>query len=628
MHDIAEFLAGRDPFSGLDKADLERLASRTEVEFFPAGTIILPQGERPQGRIRVIRRGAVELIDHGRPVDLLGEGELFGHPSVLSGQPTRYEVRAREDTLCYSLAAEDVIPLLGRPSSLRFLARSLLARGRPGSGDGAEAPSPEVARRYAADLVRHPPVICAPDSTLREAARLMGAEEVSAVLVELGDGEFGIVTDRDLRSRVVAGRLSPDDAVSAAMSAPVVSVGADQTGADVMLAMLDHDIRHVPVFSRPGEVLGVIVAIDLVAAETSSPFVLRRAIARARNKAELREAAGRLRSTVVTLHRAEVAPFHVSDVVSAVADALIRRMIELAIESSGPPPAEFAWMSLGSHGRREPMPSSDVDSGLSWRDRPDPDPIATEPRRRLVSTRTAAYMQGIAANVADCIRVLGWRLDPHGVSASGSFSASSIEDWRRGIESWLKRPSDNRVLIAVSILLDGRVVYGPDRLDVKPLLFESGDRAMLERWMLRLALAAKPPTGFMHNITVEGSGKHAGTFDIKHGGLLPIVDLARHLALVGAIPANHTLDRLRAATDLGIVERTEARVLEEAFELLTALRLEHQVAQIEEGREPDDHIDPRDLDPLTRRYLRDAFREVEAVQRSRAAELKAAQRTV
>jgi CBS domain-containing protein len=168
------------------------------------------------------------------------------------------------------------------------------------------------------------------------------------------------------------------------------------------------------------------------------------------------------------------------------------------------------------------------------------------------------------------------------------------------------------------------VIYGPNRLDVKPLLFETGDRETLERWMLRLALAAKPPTGFMHNITLEGSGKHAGTFDIKHGGLLPIVDLARYLALVGQIPANHTLDRLHAAIDLGIVERTEARVLEEAFELFTALRLEHQVAQIEESREPDDHIDPRDLDPLTRRYLRDAIREVAAVQRSRSTQMRAA----
>ncbi len=618
MHDIAEFLGARDPFSGLDEKALERLASRTEVEFFPAGTQILPQGELPQGRIRVVRRGAVELLDRGKPVDLLGEGEMFGHPSVLSGQPTRYEVRAREDTLCYSLAAEDVIPLLGRPSSLRYLVRSLLPRSSRGDGSGLDAP--DVAREQAGDLVRRPPVLCKPDTKLREAARMMNANEVSSVLVQIDDGELGIVTDRDLRSRVVAGPLSADDPVRAAMSAPVIGVGADQTGADVMLTMLDHDIRHVPVFSPSKEVLGVIVAVDLVAAETRSPFVLRRAIARARSKRELQEVAGELRSTVIALRRADLPPPQISEVISAVTDSLVRQVIELALESEGPPPAEFSWMALGSHGRREPVPSSDVDSGMAWRDVPDHDPLTSGARRALASSQTARYMRAIAQDVSDTIRVLGWRLDPHGVTASG-FSASSIEDWRRSIDAWLARPSDNRVLIAVSILLDGRIVYGDRGLDVKPLLFETGDREILERWMLRLALAKKPPTGFMRNIVVEGSGKRRGAFDIKHGGLLPIVDLARYAALKGGIGVNATLPRLRAAADEGIFEQTTARVLEEAYELFSTLRLEHQVAQLEEGSEPDDRLDPQQLDPLTRRYLRDAFREVAAVQRSLAAGL-------
>ncbi len=622
MHDIAEFLGGRDPFSGLDEADLEALASRTEVEFFPAGTTIIPQSEVPQDRIRVVRRGAIELLDRGTAVDLLGEGEMFGHPSVLSGLPSRYAARAKEDTLCYSLAAEDVAPLLGRPSSLRFLTRSLLARPEHSAADEIAPPGAEVAQQPASALVRRPPVACTPETALREAARLMDAQDVSSVLIELANGNFGIVTDRDLRSGVVAGRLSPDDPVSAAMSAPVIGVTADQSGADVMLTMLDHDIRHVPVFSARSEVLGVIVGIDLVAAETRSPFVLRRSIARATNKRELGDAASRLRSTVIALHRAEMAPQQISEVTSAVADALIVRMIELAVESQGPSPAEFCWMSLGSHGRREPVPSSDVDSGMAWRDVPDSDPIQAESRRRPASARTTEYMHGIAAHVADCVRVIGWRLDPHGVTASGDFSASSIEDWQRAIESWLAHPSDNRVLIATSILLDGRIVYGPRQgIDVKALLFETGDRTTLERWMLRLALVAKPPTGFMHDIVVEGSGERKGTFDIKSGGLLPIVDVARYAALKAGVQVTPTLERLRASADTGVMSATEARILEEAYELFSALRLEHQVGQLMDGREPDNHLDPKQLDPLTRRYLRDAFREVSAVQRSLTSEL-------
>src|SRR3954449_807565 len=505
MHDIAEFLGGRDPFSGLDPAALESLARRTEVEFFPGGTTIFPQGERPQDRVRVIRKGSVELLDHGRPVDLLGEGEMFGPPSVLSGEPTRYEAKAREDSLVYALAPGDVIPLLGRQSSAQFLARSLLRRAGV-NGGAVEAPSAEVARQSAGALVRRRPIVCEPSATLREAARLMDSEVASSVLVSLGNGDFGIVTDSDLRSCVVAGRVSPDDPVTEAMTSPVICVTSDQTGADVMLTMIDHDVRHVPVLSSPSEVMGVIVAIDLIAAEARSPFVLRREIARARNGVELRDAAGQLLSTVGGVHRAELTPFHISDVISAVTDALVRRMIELAVETEGPAPAEFTWMALGSHGRREPVPSSDVDSGMAWRNAPEDDPLHSAASRALASNRTEQYMGSIAASVADCIRVLGWKLDPHGVTPGGSFSTSSIEDWKHSIQGWLSKPSDNRVLIAISILLDGRVVYGPERgLDVKPLLFETEDRSRLEAWMLRLALAAKPPTGFIRDIVVYAS---------------------------------------------------------------------------------------------------------------------------
>jgi CBS domain-containing protein len=608
MHDIAEFLGGHDPFSELDQAELERLAARTEVEFHAAGATIVPQGEQPEGRIRVVRRGSVELLDEGRPVDLLGEGEMFGHPSALSGLPTILESRAREDTLTYALMANDVIPLLGRPSGIRFVARSLLERQELRTGRGIEAPpSAVVAQQRAADLVRRPAVTCSPEISLRDAARLMNDREVSSVLVELGGGEFGIVTDRDLRSHVVAGELSPDDPVSVAMSAPVVGVEADETGADVILAMLDHDIRHVPVFSSQAEPLGVVAGLDLVAAETRSPFVLRRAISGAASKDELREAADRLKETVVALYHANLTAAQVSEVISVVADALIRRMIELGIETEGPPPADFAWVALGSHGRREPVPSSDVDSGAVWRD----------------GEAAAGYMNALAEDVASCIRVLGWRLDPHGVTASGRFSASSIEDWRRSIASWLEHPSDNRVLIAISILLDGRVVYGDADLDVKPFLFESGNREAPLRWMLDLALTSKPPTGFLHDVVVEHAGEHRGTFDIKHGCLLPIVDLARYAALSAEIRLTPTVERLRASAGEGVLNQTQARVLEESYELFTAVRLEHQVSQLEAGADPDDHIDPSLLTPLTRRYLRDAFRELAAIQRTLSGRLVA-----
>ncbi|HEX2360004.1 MAG TPA: putative nucleotidyltransferase substrate binding domain-containing protein [Solirubrobacterales bacterium] len=616
---MAEFLRRYEPFGDLGEEALERLAERSEVEFFAAGTVIFTQGERPQTKVRVVRKGSIELLDRGRVLDLLGEGELFGHPSMLSGLPTGFEARAHEDSLVYALAAPEVLPLLARPSSLPYLARSLLRRRKPGGADDADVASAETAQQSARDLIRREPVIGITGLTLREAAQRMVDEGVSSMLIRRNDDELGILTDSDLRRRVAAGDVSVDAPVETAMTSPIVTVQADQTGADVMLAMLENDIRHVPVVSARSEVLGMIVGIDLVAAEARTPFLLRRAISEANSKEELRDAAARLRSTVIALHRAELAPWQLSQVISAVSDALITRMIELAIESTGEPPTQFSWLALGSHGRREPVPASDVDSGMAWQD--DSGPAASNPRRTLSAAETRRYMRAIAADVAACLRVVGWRLDPHGVTASDEFSASSIGEWRSAIERWLGHPEDERVLIATSILLDGRVIYGPDDLDPKRFFLESRHRTTLERWMLRLALATKPPTGFMRNIVVEHSGEHRGTFDIKHGGLLPIVDLARYAGLKAGTRVTATPERLRVGAEAGVFTNEQARTLDEAYDLFAELRMEHQVQQLERGQEPDDHLDPKQLNSLTRRYLRDAFREVASIQKSFAAEL-------
>jgi CBS domain-containing protein len=475
----------------------------------------------------------------------------------------------------------------------------------------SDVASAEMTQQPARALIRREPVTCAPDRPLREVARLMSEENVNSMIVRAENGELGIVTDGDLRSRVVAEGMSVDAPVGEVVSGPLTTVGADEAGADVMLAMLDKDVRHVGVLSPRGELLGVLGGIDLVAAEARTPFALRHEIARARDKEELSEAAERLRSTVVALHTTKLPPQQIGRVISVVADALIRRMIELAIESKGTAPAEFTWLALGSHGRRETVPSSDVDSGMAWKDESEQES----------SEGVVGYMRTIAADVEDCIRVVGWRLDPHGVTASSEFSASSMDTWRRAIGNWLQNPGDEKVLIASSILLDGRTVYGPAELDPRAILLEPENRAALLPSMLRLALAQKVPTGFRGNISVEDSGEHSGTFDIKHGGLLPVVDTARFAALKAGAKVTATIERLRAASELGAIEPAHARTLEEAYDLFTTVRLEYQIQQLARGDEPSDHVDPNELSELTRRYLREAFREVAAVQKSLSSEL-------
>jgi CBS domain-containing protein len=367
--------------------------------------------------------------------------------------------------------------------------------------------------------------------------------------------------------------------------------------------MIDRGVRHFPVLSDTGRLLGVIDDVDLVAAERRTPFHLRTAIAAAPSAAELAIVSRDLWPTVAALHDARVAVDHIAAIISVVVDALVRRLLDLAVADEGEPPAPFAWLALGSIARREAVPSSDVDCAIAW-DGDDGDP------------RISAYMHRVAVRVLGGLDACGLKADPKGATASHPLFARSLDAWGEAIDSWFEDPTQEKALILVSIVGDNRPVWGIHR--AAPLaahIQAARSRPGLLRLMARYALSYRPPTGFLRDLVVEHSGEHKGRLDLKQGGLLPVTDLARWAGMVAGATETSTRGRLRAARDAGVLTDSDGRVLDEAFGLVGALRLDHQVEQIRAGQPPDNHLRPEALTPLTRSYLKDAFRAVAAVQR-------------
>jgi CBS domain-containing protein len=610
--EVARFLHEHPPFDALDAADLEQVAAATAVESHRAGTTIFSQGELPPEYLRVIRSGAVEIVAGGRVLDLLGEGELFGHASMLSGFPTGFEARAAEDTLCYRIPAEIAQAPFSRPAGLQYVARSLL--GRPGAPAGSSAAEPRLdpANQPVGALIRSEPVVCAPETTLREAAQAMTAAPATSVVVKLADGSLGILTDRDLRTRVVAAGLPGDAPVSAAMSAPAYTCSPERLGGEVLLDMLDRGFRHFPVVSATGEVLGVVEDADVVAAQTRSSFYLRQRIARAQNVPELVAAARELRPSVIAMYNARVAAANITAVYAVVVDALTRRLLELAVAHAGDPGAEFAWLALGSQARREAMPSSDVDSAIVW-------------FGEVEEGRVRARLHAVALEVVSGLTACGLGADTHGASASDELFVRSLASWQRVVGSWIADPTQDKALILVSVLVDSRPVWGihtgtrvADAFRVAP------SNPALLRLLARFALSHRPPTGFFRGLVVEHTGEHRGRLDLKRGGVIPIVDLARWAGISAGVTSASTTERLRAAGAAGTLPVAHARTLEDAFELITSLRLEHQVSQLRAGAEPDDFVNPAELSALTRSHLREAFRAVASIQKRVASGLSVA----
>jgi CBS domain-containing protein len=612
--DVVEFLRRHPPFDTLADVELEQVAALTEIAFYPAGHTVFAQGEGPAPFMCVVRSGSVELIYDGQLLDLLGEGELFGQASMMSGLPVGFTARLAEDTLLYQVPTEAVAPLLSRPRAMRFLLRSVIVDPIPGAGE--RSPTLDPLQRRVSALVRMPLVVCDPSEPIRAVARTMTDRNASAMIVVDSGGALGIVTDTDLRSKVLAAGLDPHVPVRLVMTTPVHTIGGDRLGGDALVEMVELGVRHLPIVGADGLVLGVLEDIDLVSMQTRTPFVLRRQIARATSEDEVVAAAGGLRPAVIALRRGGAGAAQISAVWSVVLDALVRTLIARAqTGTSGLPPDEprqFTWLALGSLARREATPSSDVDSALSWAEAGSAD-----------DSHLRAHLAGITAAVGAGLAAGGLAPDAHRVSAGDPLFARPLASWQAAAAKVVRDPYGDNAVVIASVLLDCRPVWGDETWQsvTGPLVTGAAESGLL-RAMLRLALAHRLPTGFFRDFVVESGGQRRGLLDLKRGGILPIVDLARWAGLSAGLGPASTVQRLEAAAAAGVLSEENVKTLIEAFAVVREVRISHQIEQLEAGVPADDFIRPDWLSSIGRAQLKEAFRAVAAVQRRLTGELQ------
>src|SRR5438874_8280685 len=211
MEEVHIFLARFPPFDALPDEELERVARTTELIECPAGATVLVEDGTPSDRFYVVRDGSMELVHEDEVIDVLEPGEGFGHPSLLTGMAPAFTIRAHEDSTCYLVPRELALSVLGRPAGAGFVARTLRER-LTRTGHVVHA-LPELATVRVRDLLTRPLRSCKPSTTIRHAAELMTENDITAILVT--DGErLTLLTDEDVRAKVVAGDISPENAVS------------------------------------------------------------------------------------------------------------------------------------------------------------------------------------------------------------------------------------------------------------------------------------------------------------------------------------------------------------------------------------------------------------------------------
>jgi CBS domain-containing protein len=605
--DVAAFLARHPPFDALDPARLGEIAGSVLIEFFPSGTTILEQGGPAAGHLYVVRSGAVEVLEDGRLVDLEGEGEAFGALSLISGLGPSTSVRAHEDTLCYLIEPGAAAQTLATSAGLSVIGGALRRLAARADHETARL---DLAPVRVGSLIRRPPVSFSADGSVAEAAEAMTRDRISSVLVPW-QGSFGILTDRDLRSRVLAAGRPRETKVAEVMTFPARTVPTDAMAGEVLLAMLEGGFHHFPVLEGDGRLAGVVTDTDLMGLARQSPFALKSAIERSSDDASAVAAARALPETVASLVEAGVDPVDIGHIVGVTIDALTQRFIGFALARSGDPPGQWAWLALGSQARHEQALGTDQDHALAY-----------EPPSQ-VDPDVDSYFSIVAEAVTSGLEAAGIPRCRGDAMAVHPALRRPLPDWIDQFKAWMSDPGAESSVLT-SITFDYRRIAGT--LDVEHPLDDLIRTAPAHypqflRHLARRALDFRPPTGFFKDFVVQHRGDHAGRLDVKQGGIMIITSLARAWAAMDGRTEKRTLDRLRGAVASGRIDEETRRALEEAFRLLWRVRLEHQAALVGAGLKPDDFVDPASLGPIARRGLKEAFRIIAREQRSLSVEL-------
>src|SRR5947207_439781 len=441
MEEVHTFLARVPPFDALPDEELERVARTTELIECPAGATVLVEDGTPSDRFYVVRDGSMELVHEDEVIDVIEPGEGFGHPSLLTGMAPAFTVRAHGSASCYLIPREQALGLLGTPAGLRFVASSFRERlTRTGhTVHGLH----EMSTVRIADLISRPPQFVGADTTIRHAAEVMTEDGVSALLVRDGANLY-IITDAELRAKVVAAGFSPENPVYG-VTAPAVTVRPERLAVDAVVDMLDAGVDHLVVVEPGGDVAGVVSAEDVVGLESRSPFALRHRILRSRDEEELVAAAGDLPRMFVSLLDSGIRPADVGRVLTLQGEAITHRLIDFAIERHGQAPVAWAWLALGSAARQELTLASDQDNALAYADTDDP--------------TVDDYFARVAADVNEGLARCGLGADNAEVMARDPKWRKSASQWERIFRDALDSP-DRSNLVRAAVSFDFRHVAG------------------------------------------------------------------------------------------------------------------------------------------------------------------------
>ncbi len=609
LYELETFLAEYPPFHTLPERVRQDCARNCEISYFKAGSTIFDYGA-PIYHLYIIRSGVVEIYRRkGALHNRLTEGDIFGEMGLLMNNRVRLPAKAIEDTLVYLLPDEIFKSLIDEYEEFSdYVEVEDITRLHTAVTSQVDVNDMTTSKVHTL-LSREAVIISAADS-IQRAAQLMAQEHISALLVEeppiqknaeaqqspsLHRQYLGIITDRDLCTRVLAAGLSPESPVRDVMSRELIVLDHQDYVFEAMMTMLRNNVHHLPVFKKQ-QPLGIVEVTDIVRYESQSSLLLVNSVTGQLSVADLAEVSLQVKACFKRMVNEDANSHMVGSAMSVIGRAFIQRLTELAEETLGEPPIPYCFLTMGSMARDEQLVVTDQDNGL----------ILDEGYQPLVHDD---YFQRFADFVCEGLAACGYATCSGGIMASNPEWRKTLAQWRECFSLWIDEPNP-QALLNSSIFFDldgvcGEIAWSMDLLNHIVAKAEDNDRFLA--CMARNALNRTPPLGFFKNFVMEKDGRQNNSINLKRRGTAPLGDIIRVHALAAGSMARNSFERLDDVIESGLLPEGKGQDLRDALEFISLVRMRHQAMDIDQGIEPDNNIEPENMSDFERRHLKDAF---------------------
>lgn len=617
-----DFLQSTSPFDLLPGDTLLSLSTHINIKEILADSIIYQQNQSSLQELSIIASGEVEKYfedELGRKTnrETFRAGDTFGSMSLmLNNQKAIRTVRSLTPTTLFQIPKAEFERLLRHNEAFLEYFSSEFGRRmlRSGYADML-TPKPDPATSFQkADLAFSLTIreLCDPQvhtatpyNTIQEVARSMAYFKRNYTVIMDGDDPVGMVTDYDLREKVVAEGRPTEWKVATIMSKQLHTIGPDVKAYEAILKMFQHKIHHLIVIGE-NDFFAVVELDRLLHGQGTSPFMFLHQIGQAAGTEELKKRWEKVPAIIQDLQERGAKPQMVNQIVSSISDAIANNIIERSIRVLGPPPVRFVFMALGSEGRREQTLSTDQDNALIYDD--------VEPARREM---VRDYFLQLGTHVSEELNSIGFEFCPGGLMASNPKWNHSLSHWKDRYTSWVNDPTPENVMVGATFF-DCRAIYGSselwDHLRAHVLdMFDHDGYGFLTQ-LSKAALVNRPPLTFFRNLLFEKTEDKKNVLNLKRA-MQVISDFARINALHHRIETANTGERLFELRKKEILMNDEYLELEQAFFYLMNLRLRHQAMQMTHHQQPDNYLSSTEITQIEKVTLRQIMRLLESYQK-------------